>query len=124
MRMILLSADIHRLHFALSTAAAACAFDRPVLLFISGEAVTSPLFRSNHDEDAKLRAFAKHATTCGVASPRALLDICLEFGAKIWVCEAALRLANMTLDQIDPMLHATPGGIAGLLHEEGELMTF
>jgi peroxiredoxin family protein len=141
--VLLLDGTYDRAHYALATAAAAAALNRPVTLFVTLGA-TRAFLASGHDGgdrpgwarlplspgmgappdcpdgevlDARYRAR-------GVAGFEELLAACRELGVRVMVCEMGLRALGLDAAALRPDLAFEPGGLATLIGEGGEIVTF
>jgi peroxiredoxin family protein len=139
--VLLLGGTYDRAHYALATAAAAAALDRPVTLFVtlgatraflaangggvagwarlplSPELGEGPDCADGAALDARYRAR-------GVAGFEELLAACRDLGVRIMVCEMSLRALGIGAEALRPDLAFERGGLATLLGEGGAVVTF
>lgn len=123
--LVLLSSDYVRVHVALMMASAAAAVDRPVIVFVTMEAIPLALHQegwrhlngSARDVDMK---------TKGIADLETLLEACHALGVSFIACETGLRACAKSESDI----RGDPGfEVAGLVTfldavGDGEIVSF
>jgi peroxiredoxin family protein len=138
--VLLLGGTYDRAHYALAAAVAAAAVDRPVTLFVtlgatraflgpeggaagwarlplSPELAAPPDCADGAALDARYRAR-------GVAGFEELLAACRDLGVRVMVCEMGLRTLGIEAGALRPDLAFERGGLATLLGEGGDVLTF
>jgi peroxiredoxin family protein len=129
--VVVLSSAFEHVHYALATAAAAAAIDRPTTLFFAQGAVraiagtkASPGWHRLAVEDAGLGG--KDAATLeaafrirGVASFEELLTACQDLGITLLVCSMGLRVADLTRQQLRTDLTILETGLTDVLSRPG-----
>ena len=125
--LVVFSGDFARVHYAMAMAAAALASNTPATLFFTMgacRALTRPsadgspgwhcLDGAAAEADAALKAK-------GLAGFAELLDACAVLGATMMVCEMGLKAIGLGLDDLDPALTISRGGLVTFLAEaEGD----
>jgi peroxiredoxin family protein len=131
--LVVLSSAFERVHYALATAAAAAAADRPTLLFFTQGAVRAiagtpeaPGWRhltvadpglGGGDAAALDRAFRAR----GAAGFEELLAACKELGVTFLVCSMGLRVAEIDRDALRADLAIEETGLTDILSRGGDL---
>ena len=140
LRVLLLGGTYDRAHYALATAATAGALDRPVTLFVTLGATRAFLGpdRDRRPGWARLPLSPElSAPDCpdgealdaryrrrGVAGFEDLLEACRGLNVRFMVCEMGLRALDVDGGALRPDVAFEPGGLATLLGEGGEIVTF
>jgi peroxiredoxin family protein len=138
--VLLHSGTYDRVHYALATAAAAAALDRPVTLFVTLGATRAFLAA---DRDGRLGwtrlplSAELEAPDCpdgevldaryrlrGVAGFEDLLEACRGLNVRFMICEMGLRALGVDGGALRPDVAFEPGGLATLLGEAGAIVTF
>src|SRR5690242_5362144 len=125
--LVVLSSAFERVHYALATAAAAAALDRPVLLFFTQGAMTALLAGTDKapgwhrlavepglagdDAASRDRAFRER----GAAGFEELLAACQELGVRFLVCSMGLRVAGAERASLRTDLAIEETGLTDLL---------
>ncbi|HET6520043.1 MAG TPA: DsrE family protein [Geminicoccaceae bacterium] len=140
--VLLLGGTYDRAHYALATAAAAAALDRPVTLFVTlgaTRAFLAPAAEGAAAGWARLplspelgggpdcadgAALDARYRARGVAGFEELLAACRDLGVRIMVCEMGLRALGIGAEALRPDLAFERGGLATLLGEGGAVVTF
>jgi peroxiredoxin family protein len=117
--LIVFSGDFARVHYALVLAASALALGRPATLFFAGPAVAA-LVRSDAGGAPGWHRLAGHAANDdyaarGIGDFATLFDSCVELGARLSVCEMALRVAGLAPADLRDDVAITVAGAVGLL---------
>ncbi len=123
------SGAVDRVHYALVLAAAALATNRPVTLFLTGEAVWlaaaqdgwQRLLPDSAQRDAL--AFEAHLAQRRLGGLLELRDACCELGAEFLVCEMALRQAGLPVANLDPALSPSVCGAVTFLAKAEQART-
>lgn len=125
--IVVLSSAFERVHYALATAVAAAAIDRPTTLFFAQGSVraiagtkTAPGWHRLTVEDSSLGAKDAAAldTTFrsrGVAGFEELLTACGELNVTLLVCSMGLRVADLTRPQLRADLAIAETGLTDIL---------
>jgi len=123
--LVVFSGDFARVHYALAMAAAALASDTPATLFFTmggcralarPGADGTPGWHGLDGADADAALKAK-----GLAGFDDLLEACAALGATMMVCEMGLKAIGLGLDDLDPALTISPGGLVTFLADaEGD----
>lgn len=125
--IIVYAGDFGRVHYALATAAAAAAIDRPVTLFFTMAACHALGMADKHrapgwhalpveaggsaaDADAAL-------VSRGVASFEDLLEACRDLGVRFLVCEMGLRAIVQTKADLRDDVPIEEGGLVTFLRD-------
>ena len=128
--IIVYSNEFGRIHYALSTAAAALATNTPVtLMFTMGaiQAVTIDL--SGNPQWKELATNNQHDSADtqdrinqqrGVAGFEELLDACKTMGGHFLVCEMGLKSAAIEKQQLRTDMDFSPGGLVTFLNSAKE----
>jgi peroxiredoxin family protein len=132
--LVVLSGAFERVHYALATAAAAAALDRPVLLFFTQGAVTALLTGTDEapgwhrlavepglaggNAASRDRAFRER----GAAGFEDLLAACKELGIRFLVCSMGLRVAGAKRAALRADLEIEETGLTDLLARAGALV--
>ena len=131
--LVVLASAFERVHYALATAAAAAAADRPTILFFTQGAVRAiagtasmPGWTDLPVADSSLGgvdAGSLEATyrTRGVAGFEELLMVCQELGVTFLVCSMGLRVASLTRQGLRGDLALTETGLVDVLSRRGTL---
>ncbi len=104
--IIVFSGRFDRVHFALTTAAAAAAIDRPVTLFFTMAALRGLADGGNgtapgwHGLEGTPAADDAQFKARGVADFETLLDSCVALDVTFMACEMGLRAIAMTANQL------------------------
>jgi peroxiredoxin family protein len=124
--IIIFSSDFGRVHYALSTAAAALATNISVtLMFTMGaiRAVTTdasgnPQWKklTHDDENTEGGVQDDINQSRGIAGFEELLQACSSMGAKLLVCEMGLKAIGMEKKQLRKDMSFTPGGLVTFLN--------
>jgi len=113
--LIVFSGSFERVHYALCTAAAAAATNKPVTLFFTMGATqalrpdgwcTLPPTEGLTDETLQAR---------GVVGFEEILESCVALGVTIMVCEMGLRALGLEQSDLNPDIPVTPGGLVTFL---------
>ena len=104
-----------RVHYALVTASAAAAIDKPATLFFTGGALAAltPGGWKRLEGDAAAADAALRRR--GVAGFEALLEACRDLGVRFIACEMGLRAAGIEPDALDPDLRIEIAGMVTFL---------
>jgi peroxiredoxin family protein len=125
--LVVLSSAYERVHYALATAAAAAAVDKPVILFFTQGAVRAvagtverPGWHALMVADSALGAanapgLDRTFRTRGAAGFEELLGACGELGVELLVCSMGLRVAGLDKGQLRPDLKVRETGLTDLL---------
>jgi peroxiredoxin family protein len=133
-RFIVLSGAYERVHYALATAAAAAAMDRPVILFFTQGAVRALVAGGKdapgwhrlsaiepglggHDAASRDRAFRER----GAAGFEELLAACGELRVIFLVCSMGLRVAGVDRSELRADLAIEETGLTDILARAGSL---
>ena len=119
--LVVFSGEFDRVHYALAMAAAALASNTPATLFFTMGGCRALARRRADggpgwhglDGDAAIADAALAAK--GLAGFADLLDACVALGASLMVCEMGLKAIGLGLDDLDPALAITPGGLVTFL---------
>lgn len=115
--IIVYSGAFDRVHYALATAAAAAATDRPVTLFFTMEALRAlgkdAGWRKIEGADARDAAYRAR----GVATFEELLAACAALEVRFMVCEMGLRAIGMTAAELRDDLAFEEGGLVTFLND-------
>jgi len=128
--LVVLASAFERVHYALATAAAAAAADRPTVLFFTQGAVrgivqnggwqrlpvSDPSLGGNSAE-----ALDKAWQSRGVAGFEELLMACKELNVTFLVCSMGLRVANVTKAELRADLAIGETGLVDVLSRPGTL---
>lgn len=131
--LVVLSGAFERVHYALATAAAAAALDRPVILFFTQAAVTALLAGDDgapgwyrlavepglEGIDAASRDSAFRAR--GTAGFEDLLVACKELSVAFLVCSMGLRVTDTTRADLRTDLAIEETGLTDLIARAGTL---
>lgn len=120
--IVVFSGGFERVHYALATAAAAAATDRPTTLFFTMEAcraLAKPLADGKPGWTALPGAMDRDAefSRRGVATFNELFDACIALDVTIMVCEMGLRAMAMTSDDLRHDFEHVQGGIVTFLND-------
>lgn len=107
-----------RIHYALVMASAALAVNRPATLFVTGDAVAAL------QDWRKLPGAERDAVWRGrgVAGFEELLAACRDLGARVIVCEMALRAAGLTPGDLRVDLPIEVAGVVTFLQGGGQIL--
>ncbi len=123
--LIVLSGDYVRVHFALMTAAAAAAVDRPVTLFVTMEAVPLAL---GGEGWRRLRGAARDddMKAAGVADVETLLRACADLDVSFIVCETGLKAQGTSAGGLRGDMTMEVAGLVTLFEAvgNGEVISF
>ncbi len=120
--IVVFSGDFGRVHYALATAAAAAAVDRPVTLFFTMDAITAltgpaadgqPGWTTLPGAAGRDAAFA----AAGIATFEELWSACGALDVTLMICEMGLRAVGLTAADLRPDLAFTEGGIVSFLND-------
>jgi uncharacterized protein len=131
--LVVLSSAFERVHYALATAAAAAAADRPTLLFFTQGAVRaiagtteSPGWTRLTVADPSLggrdaAALDNAFRARGAAGFEELLAACKELGVTFLVCAMGLRVAEIARETLRADLPIEETGLVDVLSRGGDL---
>lgn len=131
--LIVLSSAFERVHYALATAAAAAAADRPTILFFTQGAVRAvagtpetPRWTELTVADPSLggadaAALDRAFRARGAASFEELLAACSEIGVAFLVCSMGLRVAEVARSDLRNDLAVEETGLIDVLSRGGDL---
>lgn len=128
--LVVLAGAFERVHYALATAAAAAAADRPTTLFFTQGAVWGIAQNAGWQRlavaDPSLggsdaAALDQAWRARGVAGFEELLTACQELGVTFLVCSMGLRVANVTRAELRPDLAIGETGLVDVLSRPGTL---
>ena len=124
--LVVLAGSFERVHYALATAAAAAAADRPTVLFFSQGAVRGIVQNKGWqrlavDDGSSAETVDKAWQARGVAGFEELLMACKELGVTFLVCSMGLRVANVTKAQLRADLTIGETGLVDVLSRKGSL---
>ena len=129
--LVVLSGAFERVHYALATAAAAAALDRPTTLFFAQGSVraiagtkAAPGWHRLTVEDQNLggkdaAALDTAFRNRGVAGFEELLTACGELNVTLLVCSMGLRVADLTRQQLRGDLVISETGLTDVLSRPG-----
>jgi peroxiredoxin family protein len=124
--LVVLAGSFERVHYALATAAAAAAADRPTVLFFTQGAVRAIVQnagwqRLTVDDGNSAAALDKAWQARGVAGFEELLMACQELNVTFLVCSMGLRVANVTKADLRADLTIGETGLVDVLSRKGAL---
>ena len=124
--LVVLAGSFERVHYALATAAAAAAADRPTVLFFTQGAVRGIVQNAGWqrlavDEGNSAEALDQAWRARGVAGFEELLMACQELGVTFLVCSMGLRVANVTKAELRADLTIGETGLVDVLSRPGSL---
>jgi peroxiredoxin family protein len=129
--LVVLSSAFERVHYALATAAAAAAINRPTTLFFAQGSVraiagtkASPGWHRLTVEDHSLGGINAPGLDAafrdrGVAGFEELLTACGELNVTLLVCSMGLGVAELTRQQLRPDLTISETGLTDVLARPG-----
>lgn len=133
--IIVYSNEFGRIHYALSTAAAALATNIPVTLMFTMDAITAvtidpygnPQWKGLTTSDTNTNAETQDEINKqrGLAGFEELLEACTSMGADFLVCEMGLKAAGIQEKQLRTDVVFTPGGLVSFLNsaqENGQIL--
>lgn len=124
--IVVFSGDYDRVHYALATAAAACAVGKAVTLFFTMGA-TRALLGPRPDgtpgwtgleapgDDGPPKVRDAHRRNAGIGGMEELIVACAELGATFMVCEMGLRIARVAPETLRSDVTIAEGGIVTFL---------
>lgn len=128
--LVVLAGSFERVHYALATAAAAAAADRPTTLFFAQGAVRAIVQNAGWQRlavgDPSLgggdaQTLDKAWQARGVAGFEELLTACRELGVTFLVCSMGLRVANVAKAELRSDLSIGETGLVDVLSRPGTL---
>lgn len=121
--IIVFSGSYQKVHYALATAAAAAAIDRPATLFFTMDACHALAagdgwhrLDTEHDELAAVDIDNRYRDR-GVADFETLLLSCKELGVNFLICEMGLRAIEMASGDLRTDIPITEGGLVTFLND-------
>lgn len=114
------SGSFVRVHYALVMASGALAVNRPVTLFFTGESLPALL----PDGWRQLPGAERDAQwqERGVVGFAELFAACIELGARVIVCEMALRAAGIAATALRSDMAIEVAGVVTFLGEDGRIV--
>lgn len=128
--LVVLASSFERVHYALATAAAAAAADRPTTLFFAQGAVRAIVQNGGWRQlavgdpslgGADAAALDQAWQARGVAGFEELLTACKELKVTFLVCSMGLRVANVTNAELRSDLPIGETGLVDVLSRPGTL---
>ena len=104
-----------RVHYALVTASAAAAINKPATLFFTGGALTALTPGGWKQLEGHAAAADTKLRRRGIAGFEALLEACRDLGVRFIACEMGLRAAGIEHDALDPDLDIEIAGMVTFL---------
>jgi len=119
--VVVFSGAFDRVHYALAMAAAALAANQPATLFFTMGGCRALARRRDdgcpgwHALDGEAASADAALRAKGLAGFADLLEACVALGATLMVCEMGLKAIGLGLDDLDPALIVSPGGLVTFL---------
>jgi len=128
--LIVFSGDFERVHYALVTASAAAATNRPATLFFTHQATHAVVEKDGEEnpgwhrlkgqDDRRAMEIDAEYIERGVAGFEELLAACVDLGVTFMVCEMGLRATNLEDAPRRADLNIKTGGMVSFLSQAGE----